>query len=107
MRRDWAGGRPCDRIASRIDIDMEGGTAAQASGAYGTSAIFSLSGYETAEMIWPEPNTNLMYPRTLLPMLLAHLPAGEHTLVCAVFSDAGDSPVTTVPKEVLELAGSL
>lgn len=104
VRRDWAGNRPCDRIASRIET--EGGMA-QACGAYGTSAIFSLSGYETAEMIWPEPNTNLMYPRTLLPMLLGRLPAGEHTLACAVFSDAGDSPVTTVPKEVLELAGSL
>ena len=107
VRRDWAGGRPCDRIASRIDIDMEGVTAAQASGAYGTSAIFALRGYATAEMVWPEPNTNLMYPRTLLPMLRAHLPAGEHALVCAVFSDAGDRPVKSVPEEVLQLAESL
>ena len=58
-------------------------------------------------MIWPEPNTNLMWPRTALPMLRADLPAGESTLVCAVYADAGDAPCQNVPKEVRDIAESL
>ena len=104
VRRDWAGERPCDRVAS---VREEGPGHAAVHGAYGTSAIFALSGYDGAEVLFPEPNTNLMYPRTLLPMLRVCLEPGEHTLVCAVFSDAGDACPPDVPKEVLNLAGSL
>ena len=39
VRRDWAGARPCERIASRTHADA---LCAQAHGAYGTSAIFAL-----------------------------------------------------------------
>ena len=35
------------------------------------------------------------------------LPAGETTLLCAVFSDAGDLPPASVPQEVKDLAESL
>jgi hypothetical protein len=52
---------------------------------WGTSAIYALSGYEQASVVTPEPNTNLMSPRTLLPTLTVRLAAGEHTLVCAVY----------------------
>ncbi len=104
VRRDWAGARPCDRIASDLKAD---GSSAQAHGAYGTSAVFALKGYDTGEMIWPEPNTNLMWPRTVLPMLRANLPAGESTLVCAVYADAGDTPQESIPREVQNVAESL
>ena len=104
VRRDWAGARPCERIASRTHADA---LCAQAHGAYGTSAIFALKGYDRGEMIQPEPNTNLMWPRTVLPMLRAGLPAGESKLICAVWADAGDAPCRDVPKEVREIAESL
>ena len=104
MRRDWAGARPCDRIASAVSADA---AHAQAHGAYGTSAVFAVRGYDTGETVYPEPNTNLMYPRTVLPMLRAALPAGEHTLVCAVYADAGDAPQQTIPREVQDVVNSL
>ena len=53
----------------------------------------------------PEPNTNLMAPRTLLPTLTAKLPAGEHVLVSAVLGtktggrDAWENPPTEVMKD--------
>jgi len=104
VRRDWAGDRPCDRIASAVSAD---GRSATAHGDYGTSGIFALSGYETGVMIWPEPNTNLMYPRTVLPMLRGTLPAGKSVLMCAVCADADDRPCDQVPEEVLNIAESL
>ena len=104
VRKDWAGARPCDRIAS-AQIAEDGCAAAH--GAYGTSAIFALKGYQKTEVVGCEPNTNLMYPRTVLPTLRAELPAGETTLLCAVFADAGDQMPTTIPEEVKRLAESL
>ncbi|MBQ6232149.1 MAG: DUF2264 domain-containing protein [Clostridia bacterium] len=104
VRRDWAGVRLCDRIASVLNADE---SCAQAHGAYGTSAIFAVRGYDKGEMIWPEPNTNLMWPRTVLPMLRADLPAGESTLVCAVYADAGEAPQESIPREVQNIAESL
>ena len=104
VRRDWAGERPCDRIASSLRADERSATA---HGAYGTSAIFGLSGYETGTVLYPEPNTNLMYPRTVLPMLRCSLPAGDSRLLCAVYADAEDVLCETVPQEVLDAAKSL
>ena len=104
VKKDWAGARPCDRVASVL---TQGADRAMANGQYGTSAIFALQGYETGEVIHAEPNTNLMHPRTVIPMLRSHLPAGESVLICAVFTDAGDRPVQSVPQEVMSVAQSL
>ena len=104
VRRDWPGARPCDRLSSACG---ETETSACAHGAFGSTAIFALRGYEKARVVYPEPNTNLMWPRTALPMLTASLPAGESLLVCAVFADSGDEQPTTVPEEVVHLAESL
>ena len=104
VRKDWAGARPCDRIASACAAD---GRSAIAHGAYGTSAVFALRGYDRGEVIHTEPNTNLIYPRTVLPTLRARLAPGEHTLLCAVFTDAGDCCPTAIPQEVKDLAASL
>ncbi len=101
--RDWAGRRLCDRVTTAVCADER---CAIAHGEKGTSAIFALQGYEKGEMIFPEANTNMMYPRTVLPTLRASLPAGETTLICAVFTDAGDACPTLIPKEVLEIAQS-
>ena len=48
-----------------------------------------------------------MWPRTVLPMLRADLPAGESTLVCAVYADAGEAPQESIPREVQNIAESL
>ena len=104
VRKDWAGKRPCDRISTAQDADERH---AAAHGAYGSSAIFSLTGYEKGEVIHTEPNTNLMFPRCVLPTLRASLAPGEHTLLCAVFTDAGDACLDSIPEEVICLAESL
>ena len=102
--KDWAGKRPCDRIASRLAADEHG---AVAHGARGTSAVFALRGYDRGEIICPECNTNLMYPRTMLPTLRATLEPGKTTLLCAVFTDTGDARPEKVPQQVLDAAAAL
>ena len=104
VRADWAGERPCDRIAS---VRISGENMAAARGAFGTSAVFALKGYSRGEAVGAEPNTNLVWPRTVLPMLRADLEPGTHELVCAVYADTQDRCPEKVPEEVLKLAGSL
>ena len=102
--KDWAGKRPCDRVSSRTG---SGEGFAAAWGEKGTSAIFALEGYEGGEVIHTEPNTNLMAPRCVLPTLRARIAPGTHTLVCAVFTDAGEQETREIPEEVRSLAASL
>ena len=58
-------------------------------------------------MLAPEPNTNLMAPRTFLPTLTARLPKGESVLVCAVLGTetGGRSLWENMPLEVQRYAG--
>jgi hypothetical protein len=51
-------------------------------------------------VIHTEPNTNLMEPRCVLPMLRGRLEPGESELLCAVYTDAGDRLPETIPEEV-------
>ena len=102
--KDWAGKRPCDRVSSRTG---SGEGFAAAWGEKGTSAIFALEGYEGGEVIHTEPNTNLMAPRCVLPTLRARIAPGTHTLVCAVFTDAGERETKEIPEEVRSLAKAL
>ena len=104
VRKDWAGKRPCDRIASER---KETEASAAAWGAYGTSAVFAMQGYDRGEVIDTEPNTNLMYPRTVLPTLRAEIAPGETVLLCAVYADTGDCCPAGIPGEVKALADSL
>lgn len=99
--RDHVGKRLCDRIPTCTTANE---TSAIAHGDTGTSAIFAIAGYSRGDVIWPEANTNLMYPRTVIPTLHAAIPAGTTTLICAVFTDAADACPTSIPKEVLEIA---
>jgi len=95
VRRDWPGERPCDRISSEREED---GKHAAVWGDYGTSVIYALRGYDRGSVVWMEPNTNLQYPRTDLPMLLATLPAGDHELICAVYADTEKRKPESAPK---------
>jgi len=99
--RDKAGARLCDRIATQVQADE---LSAVAHGEMGTSAIYALQGYTQGEVIVPEANTNLMASRTLIPTLHTTIPAGTTTLVCAVWTDAGDAVPHEIPEEVLNIA---
>ena len=102
--KDQAGARPCDRISTATEADD---SHAAAYGGQGTSAIYALEGYTGGETIATEPNTNLMEPRCVLPMLHSRMERGEHKLLCAVFTDAGNNLPDKIPEEVRKLAGTL
>jgi hypothetical protein len=74
-------------------------------GAGGISGIRAFAGYQTADVVRPEPNTNLMASRTLLPTLYTTLDAGRHLLTCAVLgSTHGDIGLfVNIPEEVQSL----
>lgn len=65
--------------------------------AWGTSGIKGLTGYGKAELIWPNANTNLLRPRTVLPTLTATLEPGIHWLASAVY---GDPPADSSAQQV-------
>ena len=101
--RDMPGKRLCGRIATVCQADE---VSAVAHGAKGSTAIYAVRGYERGQVLYPEANTNLMSPRTVIPTLHAAIPAGTTTLVCAVFADAGDASPATIPEEVMNIAQS-
>ena len=67
---------------------------------WGTSAVCALRGYDAAQVIRPEVNTNLMAPRTLLPTLRGKLKPGRHTLFCAVLGSAKERYIQ-VPQNMM------
>lgn len=56
----------------------------------GFSGLRDLDGRRDGEVVRALPNTNVMAARTLIPMLLAPLPAGQTRLVCAVLALPAD-----------------
>ena len=99
--RDIEGDRPCDRVLSR-KTENEAGASARCE--IGSSAIFDVAGYSRGEVVEAEPNTSLMFPRTLIPTLRADIKPGRAALVCAVCaSEDGELP-EQIPEEVLEIA---
>lgn len=97
VRRDWEGERPCDVCYVQTEQDAQH---AVAHGKYGSSGIFAVSGYEQGNVVWGENNTNLMYPRTVIPTLTASIPAGKTELVCAVWGEEKDATLETIPDAV-------
>ena len=104
VKKDWAGTRPCDRIASIREAD---GRHALAHGDKGSSGVWAIAGYDRGEVLHVECNTNLMHPRTVIPTLHAVIQPGETKLICAVFASAVDEKPETVPQEVLDIAKAL
>lgn len=79
-------------LAEWIEGERTGGLeagriAAGAASPVGASGVQSLLGFESAELIRPNANTNVLYPRTVLPTLLASLEPGVHLLASAVYGD--------------------
>ncbi len=56
---------------------------------WGISAVVSLTGGE-AQVLQCFPNTNLLYPLTVMPLIKQHLNKGSHVLVSCVFGDMSD-----------------
>ncbi|GLX66833.1 DUF2264 domain-containing protein [Paenibacillus glycanilyticus] len=56
---------------------------------FGGSGITSLIGYERAEWISVQANTNLMHERTAIPTLQTKLQPGLHLLIIAVYGEPG------------------
>ncbi|WP_234123495.1 DUF2264 domain-containing protein [Clostridium hydrogenum] len=56
----------------------------------GVSGIVDYTGNRKVEFIGAEPNTNLIYERTVIPTLTSKINAGEHILVSAVLGEVGD-----------------
>ena len=56
------------------------------------SGIRDLTGGRRPDVVRPDPNSHLLWPRTLLPVLRGELAPGQHRLVTAVYADAsGDA----------------
>ncbi|MCK9862786.1 DUF2264 domain-containing protein [Paenibacillus sp. ATY16] len=54
---------------------------------FGGSGISGIRGYERAELVQAQSNTNLMHPRTVIPTLQAKLQPGTHILIAAVYGE--------------------
>lgn len=70
-----------------------------ASCSIGTSGIRGLRGYTESQLIYPNANTNLLYPRTVIPTLKTNCDQGVSWLVAAVYGQPGALPVTNLPDE--------
>ena len=99
--RDFEGMRPCDRVESQRFADDR---KAAVLCARGSCAIFALKGYRQGTVVEAEANTNLIYPRTLIPTLTAELHPGETRLVCAVCASEDDRLPDRIPGEVMKIA---
>lgn len=55
---------------------------------YGGSGILNLEGDRVPLLLEPLPNTNLLNPRTVIPMLKGTIAPGEHRLVCMVLGES-------------------
>ncbi len=95
------GARPCDAVPT---ARAESSDRALAHGPLGSTGVYAIEGYQRGEVVRPEPNTNLMWPRTLIPTLHAAIGPGETRLACAVYASVGDEAPESIPEEVLEIA---
>ncbi len=68
---------------------------------WGISGLIGFRGYIAGEVLEPAPNTNLLWPRTLIPMLRADVMPGETRLMCAVLGTVtnGDQKWTSPPRK--------
>jgi hypothetical protein len=64
----------------------------------GTTGIIDIDGKRKADLIIPEPNTNLLYSKTVLPTLTSRLAPGKHLLVSSILgTDRGVEEISFQP----------
>ena len=56
---------------------------------WGASGIRSIFGNGQADLIYPNANTNLINPRTVIPTVKGSLKPGTHWLINAVYGEPG------------------
>ena len=59
---------------------------------WGVSGIQKIYGNGQAELVYPNANTNLLNPRTVIPTVKGSLKPGIHWLINAVFGEPGSDP---------------
>lgn len=65
------------------------------------SGLFNLSGEEDVDIIELTPNTNLLYPRTKMPLIKWKLKPGKYIIVVALLADTNCSKkVNSIEKEI-------
>lgn len=74
-----------------------GANEAVAASPWGVSGVRGLLGYESAGLVWPNANTNVLRPRTVIPTLTASLAPGVHWLVSAVYGEPGQTGAAREP----------
>jgi hypothetical protein len=60
-----------------------------ATSGFGTCGMVSYRGFDTTELVYPNANTNLLHPRTVIPTLTATLAPGRHWLLSAIYACPG------------------
>lgn len=100
------GGYAIARDGDGDAVEEAGAQAAVVTAPWGVSGIRALRGFDEGVVVAPEPNTNLMSPRTLLPTLTARIPAGESVLVSATMGTVtgGTALWEKMPTEVWKYA---
>ncbi|MGG6312982.1 DUF2264 domain-containing protein [Paenibacillus macerans] len=58
----------------------------------GKCAVVNLLGYDRSELIYPQANTNVLHPQTVIPTLRGHLALGRHWLIAAVYGEPVRDP---------------
>ncbi|ASA24875.1 DUF2264 domain-containing protein [Paenibacillus donghaensis] len=86
-------------------VEKLGGMGLSVENALGRSCIHGLKGYAKAELVYPNANTNVLHPRTVLPSLLADLEPGSHLLVSVICGQAAGGRVVPSPEEALSELG--
>lgn len=69
----------------------------------GSSGIHQLLGYDKPLAVYPNANTNLLHPRTVLPTLTASLKPGTHVLAAAIYGQPGADKVPELAEALNKL----
>ncbi|WP_125767603.1 DUF2264 domain-containing protein [Lapidilactobacillus wuchangensis] len=73
----------------------------------GTIGIVDLNGNSETKLELPEPNTNLCYARTILPILRGQLASGKHILFSACLGAANEHKFAGLPEIKATLSGNI
>ncbi len=71
----------------------------------GGSGLRDLLGQRMGRVLRVDPNTNLLYPRTVLPTLVDEYASGEYWLACAVLADPDASAWAKAWEQIPSLPG--
>jgi hypothetical protein len=77
-------------VSDLVPVDGPGRCGVRSGGL--TTVIVDLDGSRAGELVVPYAGTNVLHPRTVLPMLRADLPPGEHRFGTAVYLGDDVSP---------------